>query len=72
MKALKKIVEDKSTNHTLVAILIGFGTATFVMNVAQWWNEGPNDYWQGQLLRSAIAYIVILVLAEMIAGRAKS
>ena len=71
MKAIKKIIQDKSTNHTLVAILIGFGTATFVMSVVQWWNSGPVSYWQGQLVRSVIAYIIILFIAEVIAGRAK-
>ena len=71
MKALKKIVQDKSTNHTVVAILIGFGTATFVFNVVQWWSQGPNEYWQGQILRAGIAYAVVLIIAEIIAGRAK-
>ncbi len=71
MKALKKIVQDKSTNHTIVAILIGFGTANFVMIAAQSWGQGPNDYWQGQVVRSAIALVIVLLLAEFIAGRAK-
>ncbi len=71
MKALKKILEDKSTNHTVVAILIGFGTATFVFNIVQWWSSGPVDYWQGQVLRAAIAYVIVLIIAELVAGRAK-
>ncbi len=71
MKALKKILADKSTNHTVVAILIGFGTANFVMNMAQWWNAGPVNYWKGQVIRTVIGFVLIIILAEIIAGRSK-
>ncbi len=71
MKALKKILADKSTNHTVVAIIIGFGTANFVMSMVQWWNSGPVDYWKGQIIRSLIAFVLLLIIAEVIAGQSK-
>lgn len=71
MRALKKILADKSTNHTVVAILIGFGTANFIMNMVQWWNAGPVNYWKGQVVRTVISFLVILLVAEFVAGRAR-
>ncbi len=72
MKSLKKIIQDKTTNHIVVAILVGFGAANFILSISQWWNAGPVDYWHGQIIRNIIGFIVILLLAEIIAGRAKN
>lgn len=71
MRALKKILADKSTNHTVVAIILGFGTANFVMNIVQSWGSGPIDYWKGQIVRSVIAFLLLLVIAEVVAGQSK-
>lgn len=71
MRGLQRVLRDKSSNNLIVAVLVGFGTWNFISGVADWWNQGPNSYWHGQVIRQLVAFAITLVVAEIVSWMAK-
>lgn len=69
MKALMRALRDRTVNNLVVAFIVAFATVNLIQSLASWWNAGGGNtnYWTGQIYRTIIAFIVTLVVAELVA-----
>jgi uncharacterized membrane protein len=74
MKGLQRVFKDRTTNNLVVAFIVGFGIVNLIQGVTTWWNSGggQTSYWTGQLYRTIIAFLVTIVVAELVSRMARN